>query len=177
MATCATFAADNVHYLQQAMDLVGRLSDGAYAQTGHALFNSGVGGHLRHCLDHYANFLQGLPGGRVDYDTRARDTQVEKDRQRAIAMMRDLVAGLRALQDQDGDRRIHVKMDCGDDGDPSAWWTESTVRRELQFLLSHTVHHFALIALILRIQGVQTGADFGVAPSTLRYQAGLQCAQ
>ena len=177
MATCANFAGDNIHFLQQAVDLVNRISDGAYARTGHALFNSGVGGHLRHCLDHYSNFLAGLPAGRIDYDARARDPDIEKSRARALGVLQRLIEGLRALQPTDGDRRVLVKMDCGEDTDPSLWWTESTVRRELQFLISHTVHHYALIALILRIQGVQTGADFGVAPSTLRYQAGLQCAQ
>lgn len=177
MATCATFAGDNIHFLRQALDLVGRLGDGIYAKTGHALFNSGVGGHLRHCLDHYANFLKGLPTGRVDYDARDRDAVVERDRGRAMAMLRELIEGLEALRGQDGDRSLLVKMDCGDGSDPSSWWTGSTVRRELQFLLSHTVHHYALIALILRIQGVETGPAFGVAPSTLRHQAGVSCAQ
>jgi hypothetical protein len=45
----------------------------------------------------------------------------------------------------------------------------STVARELQFLLSHTVHHYALIALILRLQGFEPGEEFGVAPSTLAH--------
>ncbi len=177
MATCANFAGDNIQFLQQAVDLVNRISDGAYAKTGHALFNSGVGGHLRHCLDHYTNFLDGLPAGRVDYDARARDPEVERSRARALAVLRRLMDGLRALQPSDGDRRIQVKMDCGEDTNPQEWWTESTVRRELQFLISHTVHHYALIALILRIQGVEAGSQFGVAPSTIRYQAGQQCAQ
>ena len=46
---------------------------------------------------------------------------------------------------------------------------ESSVSRELQVLSSHTVHHFALIAVTLRAQGVQMDPDFGMAPSTLRY--------
>jgi hypothetical protein len=48
---------------------------------------------------------------------------------------------------------------------------ESTVTRELQVLSSHTVHHFALIALTLRAHGVQIEPDFGTTPSTLRYRA------
>ena len=49
----------------------------------------------------------------------------------------------------------------------------STVRRELIFLVSHTVHHYALIAVMLRHQAVGLPADFGVAPSTLRHQRRL----
>jgi hypothetical protein len=43
------------------------------------------------------------------------------------------------------------------------------VGRELQYLLSHTIHHYAIIGSILRAQGVEPGPDFGVAPSTLRH--------
>jgi hypothetical protein len=51
-------------------------------------------------------------------------------------------------------------------------WCRSTVARELQFLLSHTIHHYALIALVLRLQGFTTGEEFGVNPSTLRHWRG-----
>jgi hypothetical protein len=51
----------------------------------------------------------------------------------------------------------------------AACWGRSSAERELQFLLSHTVHHYALIALMLRTQGYEPGAEFGVAPSTLAY--------
>jgi len=48
---------------------------------------------------------------------------------------------------------------------------ESSVSRELQVLSSHTIHHFALIAMTLRLHGVEMDPDFGMAPSTLRYLA------
>jgi hypothetical protein len=48
---------------------------------------------------------------------------------------------------------------------------DSSISRELQVLSSHTVHHFALIAMTLRMRGVELDSDFGMAPSTLRYLA------
>jgi hypothetical protein len=45
----------------------------------------------------------------------------------------------------------------------------SSISRELQVLSSHTIHHFALIAMTLRMHGVELDAEFGMAPSTLRY--------
>jgi hypothetical protein len=51
----------------------------------------------------------------------------------------------------------------------SVVWSYSSIGRELQFLLSHTIHHYALIALALRLQGYEPSAEFGVAPSTLQY--------
>jgi hypothetical protein len=38
-------------------------------------------------------------------------------------------------------------------------------------LCSHAVHHFALIAMILRAHGIDVDPKFGVAPSTLRDRA------
>lgn len=177
MATCAVLAADNVAYMEQALALVGRLRDEDYTRAGQPAYGSGIGSHLRHCLDHYTNFFAGLAAGRIDYDARARDPRIEQQRSHALVVMKGLRAQLQALSGQNGDRVVQVKMDCGDDQDPASWWTGSTVRRELQFLISHTVHHYALIAMILRLQHIDPGVGFGVAPSTLRYQASQQCAQ
>jgi hypothetical protein len=47
----------------------------------------------------------------------------------------------------------------------------SSVGRELQVLSSHTIHHFALIAVTLKALGVYIDSDFGMAPSTQRYLA------
>ncbi len=54
----------------------------------------------------------------------------------------------------------------------------SSITRELDFLLSHTIHHYAIIAVLCRLQNVEVEPDFGVAPSTLRYQSTskMQCA-
>lgn len=166
MTSCAQLAADNIGYLKQSLDLLDSIDDAAYANAAPATYGSALGGHLRHCLDHYANFLGGLPAGRIDYDARQRDPRIERERAVAAAKIRELIDGLSALGD---DRAVKVKMDCGARCDESTWWTDSTLRRELQFLVSHTVHHYALIKLILKFQGRSANADFGIAPSTLRY--------
>jgi hypothetical protein len=64
-----------------------------------------------------------------------------------------------------------VKMDCGGD---EIEWQPSTTGRELQFLVSHTVHHFAMIGGICRALEVEMEENFGVAPSTLRHRAQLE---
>ena len=64
-------------------------------------------------------------------------------------------------------------MDCGESHGEESTVSPSTIERELKFLVSHTVHHYAIIALQLRHQGVEPGPEFGVAPSTLRYEQGV----
>jgi len=64
-----------------------------------------------------------------------------------------------------------------DIGAPLVWCT-SSVLRELDFLQSHTVHHYSLIAMLLRLHEIDPGEDFGVAPSTLKYwKEEAACAQ
>jgi len=67
--------------------------------------------------------------------------------------------------------------DAGSAGEPSSW-SSSTVMRELQALLSHTVHHFALIGVMLQLNGFEIPEEFGVASSTLnRWRSAKVCAQ
>ena len=49
----------------------------------------------------------------------------------------------------------------------SPYWGASSLSRELQFLLSHLVHHQALVAVMLRVYGFVPTEEFGVAPATL----------
>jgi hypothetical protein len=63
------------------------------------------------------------------------------------------------------DHDVLVRAEAGDD------WLPSTVSRELQALSSHTIHHLALVAIILRLQGIRLDPDFGMSPSTLRHHA------
>ncbi|MGC6565166.1 MAG: hypothetical protein ACON38_06080 [Akkermansiaceae bacterium] len=56
-----------------------------------------------------------------------------------------------------------------DGGGEDEGFQPSTAGRELQFLLSHTVHHFAMIGGICKCLEVSLEEGFGVAPSTLRH--------
>jgi hypothetical protein len=75
--------------------------------------------------------------------------------------LRVLIERLESLQ-VDGSVQVRAE-----DAEP---YLSSTIGRELQSLSSHTVHHFALIAMSLRAMGIPVEEDFGVAPSTLRYR-------
>lgn len=171
MTTINTLALDNIRYLEQAVSLLHTVSDETYARPAPMNLGSSMGAHLRHCIDHYDNFIAGIPLGRIDYDARRREVLLETSRVAGIEKLTQLIDGLRSVADQ-ADRRLVVKMDCGDNEAEACWWTESSVRRELQFLISHTVHHFAIIKMSLIAGGMAVGAHFGIAPSTLRYHQG-----
>jgi uncharacterized damage-inducible protein DinB len=154
-----------VAVLQQGAALLERLDDARYAGANGLPVRSGVGAHFRHCLEFYDNFLAGLARGRVDYNRRERDPLTETDRAFALTKIAITIDALENLPVHDGARPLTVRVE---DAAAEAW-CQSSVGRELQSLLSHTIHHYALIALLLRLQGVEPGADFGVAPSTLAF--------
>ena len=155
---------DNAARLDTLRALVARLSDTDYARAVPPC-EAGIGSHVRHVLDHYDALLAGIDSGHVDYDARERDRATECDRETAIRRLRRIAAELHALLAHDGDRALRVSLDCGTGGRRPA---ASTLARELQFLVSHTVHHDALVAAAARTLGVETERGFGVAPSTLK---------
>jgi uncharacterized damage-inducible protein DinB len=160
----------NLHLLDQMSELLSRLDDRSYRQTSPVFINSSIGGHVRHCLEHYQCFAEGLPHARVNYDLRQRDAEVETQPAAALARLSGLRSQLTSLFLNDHTEAILVLMDHGAAAHEGCW-QESSPGRELQFLISHTIHHFALIAGLCRTHGVDIAPTFGVAPSTLRHRA------
>ena len=173
-------AAQNLYFLDQGRQLLGRLDDELFASAGTAPRSASVGAHLRHVIDCFHCFLGGLGTGRIDYDARQRQANLETERRVAEATLEEISRALEALDPSEIGRPLEVKVDAAAWEDPALHWHQSTLGRELQFLLSHTVHHYALIALILRGRGFDPGEDFGVAPSTLEHErnhrAAVACA-
>lgn len=160
----------NVIALEQGLSILGRLDAERYRAAPIGLAPSGVGRHLRHVYDYYQCFLHGLDSGHLDYDRRERDERFERDPAYAAERLRELIERLGRLPGDLHDRALQVRMDVEPEALASARWCRSTIGRELRFLASHTIHHFALIDLLLRAQGFECGAGFGVAPSTLQHQ-------
>ncbi len=137
-----------------------------------ALLRSGDGGvarvapHFRHCIDFYDCFLHGAETGCIDYDARARSPELESELASVALAFRRIREQLVGMSSQPPETPIQARADALEDDMP---WTSSTLGRELLFLLSHTIHHYALIDLLLREDGFEVPADFGMAPSTLKY--------
>ena len=173
MTTSTTLFADNLRLLRQGRDLVSSLDGELFGRAEPAVSSSGIGAHLRHMIDHYRSFLSGLANGAVDYDSRERNERAERDKDYALQVLEELMQAMTGASvsgvDAAGDRPLKVKMDACAARPEEHNWSSSSVERELQFLLSHTVHHYALIAVIMRLASIEPPEELGVAPSTLRY--------
>ncbi len=123
----------------------------------------GVGAQVRHLTDFFTAFLDGLSERSVDYDRRSRDPRIEADPVRAGEALAGLQDRLGAQAWPTGS--LEVRMD-----DEAARWTNSSVERELRFLHTHTIHHVAIIRLLLEACGVRVAPGFGLAPSTILHR-------
>jgi len=159
--------ADNIAFLRQGVALVERLSAHVFTHGSELCPGGTVGSHVRHCLDFYVSFLDGVGAGRIDYDDRRRDAELETVPARALQVFGEVTGRLEEIRAADRDATLLVRGDGSARGGGA--WTRSSIGRELQFLLSHTIHHFALIGFMLRATGLEVDALFGVAPSTLRH--------
>jgi hypothetical protein len=163
--------AANIRWLSQVLHLLERLDDAVYSATAPGFAPHRAGSHLRHVLEFYQCFLEGLDLSRIDYDSRRRDEAVERSRDAASMAIRSVIRALETRSGLREERIVWVRMEDAEATGVRDSFMESSVSRELQVLSSHTGHHFALIAVTLRAHGIQMDPDFGMAPSTLRHLA------
>ena len=164
--------SDCVALLEQGISLIAQIDDDIYSALTPISPRGSVGGHLRHILNFYQSFLSGVADGRIDYNKRERDTRFEQDRLYAVNSIQNTIERFEALARLEPHDHLLVRTE-----DDSAW-SRSSVLRELDLLQSHTIHHYSLIAMLVRLHEVDPGEEFGVAPSTLRHwKAEVVCAQ
>jgi hypothetical protein len=150
--------------LQQLQAVIGCLRDEQYSVKPVGVVQSSIGAHVRHCLDHVRALMAAIGTGDLDYDQRDRGTAIVTDRAAALAAIKLLRNRLANLSDDviDQPLRLSVLMTC--DGVPFRF--ETTAGREMAYVLSHTIHHNALIDTMVKTLGGWLPERFGYAPAT-----------
>jgi hypothetical protein len=156
--------------LDQGESLLVQLGNDDYTHKIPVAFNASIGGHYRHCLDHFRSLLDAAMDGDLNYDHRERGTLIENDRFAALSATREIREGFEHLDPIFLLRPLAVtcKTSYATSGSQAS---SSTVGREIMYSVAHAVHHYALIGVMGGIIGLKMPPGFGVAPSTLRHQA------
>lgn len=162
--------ADNVDLIRQGIAAIAIVGPDAYRGAPGADAASPIGAHFRHVLDHYLAFLDGLSTGVLNYDIRQRDPRAERDTAAATRTAEDITLRMEQITDLQLSQSIQISSNVIEDGKSVVDWSGSTVQRELMYLLSHTVHHYAIIRLLATQAVSRLDADFGVAPSTIAHR-------
>ncbi len=157
-------AAAVLQSLVQMRDVIAALAPEAYTNEPDRICRGTVGRHVRHCLDHVRMLIDAAPTGLVDYDARDRGTDIETNPVAACDELDRLIVALR-----DGvlpvDTPLTISSVISGAGDRVS--TQSSLGRELVYVLAHTIHHAAMIIGLVEAAGGDVPAAFGYAPSTI----------
>ncbi|MBY0468157.1 MAG: hypothetical protein K2Q07_04170 [Burkholderiaceae bacterium] len=149
--------------IDQALSLVD-----AHEVPGAPAYGHYTGPHLRHVIEHYEALLLRGTDSDLDYDRRPRDGALDQSARIARVRLCGLKQHLADAEDTTLDRPVHVRGQGGVTGEFD-FVTRSSVGRELVFLASHAIHHFALLRIYCQQHGIPTDPDFGRAPSTVAH--------
>jgi hypothetical protein len=161
--------------LEQLAQVIELLDHPSYTRHRDAHMNASVGEHVRHCLDHVQCLADALDDRVIDYDARQRGTTIETDRAQAVDALNKLRDQLIGIDSAQVNKPVQVRAMARSDTDAVVY--NSTLGRELVFVLSHTIHHNAMIrAMVTSEAGPTIPPDFGYAPATIAHrQASASC--
>ncbi len=160
-----------IDLLSQGESLLTSLDAKAYGLRAEAVFNASIGGHYRHCLDHFSCLMHGTSTGLVDYDHRERDRRLEQDPSYALRATRELLLELRGIDPEVLNDAVVARCEVSYEPGNSPV-TKSSLGREWVYAIAHGIHHYAMISVIARLQNVVFPENFGVAPSTVAHNKG-----
>ncbi|MBK9735204.1 MAG: hypothetical protein IPO92_09660 [Saprospiraceae bacterium] len=155
--------------LSQLRYVIDQLTQEEYTLKLPILNQSSIGQHVRHVLEFYICLSQGIGQGVVDYDRRTRNLSIENDPNYANIMLDELI-------------NIFCKGNLEDtiltnmiDFNGAVITSNSSVGREMVYLIEHSIHHYAIIAIALRncFAHINVPEDFGVAHSTSRHNRSM----
>jgi uncharacterized damage-inducible protein DinB len=159
-------ACNNI--LQQLTDLVLQISEQDFVTPSPALSHSTIGQHLRHTLEFFICFEQGVEKGTINYDKRAHDKLIESDKFLAAAALQRIQQFVATPRPEKS-----LLLEVGYDLATEVVTTVKTnYTRELVYNIEHAVHHMAIMKIGIREVApyITLPADFGIAASTIRHK-------
>lgn len=154
----------NAAVLNQALSLVA-----AHQKPDAPDYAYPVGAHLRHVIEHYEALLLPSEPGVVDYDQRPRDRELATQAAVAQTRLHRLLRRLAQWSEANLGAPLQVRGLGGLAGD-FHFAVNSSLGRELVFVASHAIHHYALLQPHCTRNGIAISAEFGRAPATVAHE-------
>ena len=149
--------------------LLNQLTDEEYCLAPEIFSGATVGKHYRHIIEFFQAVSLANQTDTICYDNRLRDPRIETSRAFAGELLLDMKQALSEIDNEKGLILIG-DLSIRDEAEDASIIT--SVLREFHYSVEHAIHHMAIIKMGIRsaFPHVEIPADFGVAPSTLRYQ-------
>lgn len=157
-----------INILGQLENAITKVSSRDFVRPSTALGGSSIGQHIRHTLEFFVCLESGFDRGVVNYDNRAHDKLIEKDKTRALATL----VGIRNfIIINNSDNKSLILEGIYDQDSTEVYTIGTNFYRELAYNIEHAIHHMAMIKIGINevASYVKLPAGFGVAASTIRY--------
>lgn len=156
------------HNLQEIKHLIASLNLEQYTHKSYLLSGASIGQHVRHILEFYLCLINGNKVGKVSYDQRERDIQLERDLAFATYTIDKICSNL--IPSKNESEILLEENFSSNEGEIIT--IKTTFKRELAYCLEHSIHHQALIKIGLIEQHMEhlVSENFGLAPATIRYK-------
>lgn len=157
--------------LQELNEVLNQATDEQFSRSLAIFSGSSVGMHARHVVEFYQCLLtQNDDNQAINYDKRQRDMLLQTRIDYFVFTVSQIINSLEKLDETAFNTPLSIESESVGDTP-----IKSSLARELHYNLEHTIHHAALIKIgLLSINSHwEIPPTFGIAPSTIRYQA--QC--
>jgi len=142
-----------------------QLTPGQYTQSCSNLFNSTIGQHVRHIIELFQCLTGSYETGKVNYEKRERDAEIENNKELAQDLLKEIYSG---LDKPDKDMMLESIYD---ENSEMILLIKTNYQREVAYNLEHAVHHMALIRVgINEVSGIDLPETYGVAQSTTKFK-------
>jgi len=131
-----------------------------------------IGKHIRHITDNFLALIHGINTGVIDYNRRNRGTKIETSIDAALTDLQQLISWLKNYESSTKGEEIHKAIKIFSEIDCLHTINQefnSTIARELLYMINHTIHHAAHIGLIAKNQGIEIPLNTGIAPCTMTF--------
>lgn len=160
-------ATELLHQLKQ---IVQKCDDKDFDKALPELSNSTFGQHVRHTLEFFLCLFDASNEGVINYDNRKHDQFIETDRNLAISVIESIQKFLSSNKED-----FPISFEANYTLEEGAIQKmSSSFYRELAYNIEHAIHHMALLKVAVNqtLSYIDLPKGFGVATSTIRYQAG-----
>jgi len=151
-----------IQQLESIRAILEQLSSDEFMQPLPLLEGTSIGKHIRHTLEFHQCLFE--ESAVISYDNRSRNVALETNLEDAIECLDWLITHLKFIP---ADRALNMTVQYGEFVESIT----SSMKRELTFLIEHTVHHMAILRIALNacFPAVQFEQTFGYADSTVRF--------
>ena len=159
----------NLLIIKQLVEALNKLDALSFTRPPEGELGGTIGMHFRHVIEFYKELVKVIKADEVDsllcYDNRQRDLKLETSIEDSIETLESLAMDLKSSPEAD---RVFTLRSLLEVGQPMVDLPTSLFR-ELQYVLEHSVHHMAIIKMLAEQMNVSLDSNFGVATATQDY--------